>query len=472
MDGPVNARVYVYGERPGQTEQREIQRALDEGDYSSAPDQHYCFVGDAGKEFNQTYLPLSGLNRHRVRVGNAAMCGASQNKKPSREETLACALSHVPAELAAGKPEVVILMGATACTLMNDGKGVDLESEHGIPRLGRLYQWTGWIVPMYHPAAGMYDSAMMIPMLEDWEKLEQWLEYGTWMWAEDDGIARDYALIETKQELDEYLHLCEWGCDWIAEPLIGADTESHDGEPYSWQVSMHHRIARMVMLKNRDVGKRLAKWLVNRIKFPAKFVFHYAPADLPIFEQQLETVLDSGFTDTMIEGYGFSRYGRLGLKPLSRRILGRQRLSWEETVTPYSKEKLDAWMCNGYAHAVNNWTQIEQTYHKKTGKPNKTRYVRSEEEKLLLELRGYMWSNPDYEIWKKLVERMPKENLTRLLDVSGFMPMKGIAHCPLDVQIEYACSDPDDTRQLAVLFKEMRQELVKELNVQLEDVDA
>jgi hypothetical protein len=67
---------------------------------------------------------------------------------------------------------------------------------------------------------------------------------------------------------------------------------------------------------------------------------------------------------------------------------------------------------------------------------------------------------------------MPKEWMSKLIDELGPVPQKGIAHCPIDVQVEYACSDADDTRQLAVEFDRMRRELVAELNIQEEDEDV
>jgi hypothetical protein len=70
-----------------------------------------------------------------------------------------------------------------------------------------------------------------------------------------------------------------------------------------------------------------------------------------------------------------------------------------------------------------------------------------------------------------LHERIGQENLDPLIEKFGPVPVKGIAHCPIDVQIEYACSDPDDTRQLAIAFDVMRKDLVEQLNVQQEDHD-
>lgn len=466
-DGPKGAKVFCVGEAPGREE-----------DAGGRP-----FIGQAGKEFNENYLNLAGLYRDDVYVTNTVHCRPDLNRKPNPTEVRGCSSHFLPDELAEISPEVVVLMGATACSLVPD---IDLESEHGIPRLGELFGWAGWILPMYHPASGLHETAMMIPMLSDWENLRAWLEHAEWVWPLD-STRKDYGLLESKREVEEFAHAyflrrIKW--QGANTPIfIGGDTESHDHEPYSWQVSLEDGIARMVMLKNKEACNALVDflapvpWLEN-----VSYVFHYAPADLPIFEQQFGFSLDGKYRDTMLEGYGFGgQFGRLGLKALARRILGRQRLSWEETVTPWSKEVLTQWMMNGFVHAEQNWRTVERRYSKpkknaalwsmEVPKELKSKIHRSEAEKLLVELQGYTINNPEYKIWEKIDERMPKEWLDKLIKACGPMPVKGIAHCPLDVQIEYACSDPDDTRQLAIRFETMRKEFIESLNVQDEDRD-
>lgn len=477
-DGPINARVYCYGERPGYSEELAMREAIASG----IMPKHLCFIGAAGDEFNNTYLELGGLRRDDVRVGNLVLCGAPLNRKPTANEAMACASHHVPNELAAGNPEVVVLMGATACKLV---PGIDLEAEHGIPRLAQIYDWCGWVVPMYHPAAGLHDTAMMIPLLEDWEVLERWLRLGEWQWAVD-ATNKDYGLIDTRVEVQEFLHY--WSVN-VPEPyLIGGDTESHDRKDYSWQLSPMDNYARMVMLKNREVCKEIADWINAQIGFgDATFVFHHAPADLPIFERQLEFGLDGLYRDTMQEAYGFGGlYGRLGLKVLSRRLLGRQRLSWEETVTPYSKDMLLMWMMGAFAYAESFMRTTVETRETnrvspKTGKALKDlikrKVVKDPAESALWSIYQHAMDNPDYPsdmtLWQKVEERVGGDfiGMMRHKAEVGVMPVRGIAHCPIDVQIDYACSDPDDTRQLAVMFDQKRREYLEGLNVQPEDCD-
>src|SRR5262245_43361040 len=176
--GPRPARVMCIGEAPGRDE-----------DFKGVP-----FIGYAGREFNENYLFLAGLKRQEVYVTNTRKCRPDLNRKPTYNEATTCAGHFIPEEIQAVQPEVIILMGATACSLTPD---IDLETEHGIPRKGELYGWPCWIVPMFHPAAGLHDTAMMTPMLQDWSDLGYWLHMGRWMWAVDDIPNRDYRLCRT-----------------------------------------------------------------------------------------------------------------------------------------------------------------------------------------------------------------------------------------------------------------------------------
>lgn len=456
-DGPTPARVLLIGEAPGRDE-----------DSGGRP-----FIGQAGRELNENYLNLAGLERDEVYITNTVKCRPDLNRKPSTNEAVGCSSHWLPSELELVQPEVVILMGATACSLVvgEDGRGgIDLEAEHGIPRLGELYGWVGWIVPINHPAAGLHDTSMMIPMLEDWERLRGWLDNGTWVWPVDSTQLKDYRLAVHPDDVDKYFSDYPI-IDFIEQ--IGGDTESHNGVPYSIQVSYTRNTGLMVMEQDKPIIRRLGRVLKQRLINGAELVFHYGPADIPAFERMFETFggYDFRYRDTILEAYGFGCYGRLGLKTLARRVLGRTRLSWEETVTPYSKEVLAQWMMNSFIYAEKNWRIEKPRFHKKSGKPLKPSITSSVPEKLLPELLSHSLKNTDYPIWQKLQERMPEEWMSKLVDACGTVPQRGIAHCPLEVQIEYACSDPDNTRELALRFDSMRKEFVESLNVQDEDVD-
>lgn len=159
--GPLDAKVMIIGEGPGYNENK-----IGIG-----------FVGQSGKELDYTYLPLAGLKRSEVFVTNAVQCRCEKNGKdikPNYNLTDMCAINHLREELSVVKPEVVVLCGATAYSIVHPKR--TLEMEHGFPAKAYIFDWHGWIVPMYHPAAGMHLTRLMIPLLDDWRRFGKWLE--------------------------------------------------------------------------------------------------------------------------------------------------------------------------------------------------------------------------------------------------------------------------------------------------------
>jgi uracil-DNA glycosylase family 4 len=431
------------------------------------------FIGDAGKEFNLTYLPLAGLFRPvwgdpqdaDVYVTNARKCRQHNNKTPTYNEMIGCANHFIPHELKEVNPTYVVLMGASACKLLGS-RGVDLESEHGIPRWGELYGWEGWIVPINHPAAGLHDGAMMTPMLEDWEKLGAWIQSGTWGWAEDTVKVRDYQLCRNPIDIDRYFFSYGRRVDQLN--LLGLDTETQEGRRWSIQVSADVGTGIMIQTDDGVFDPDLLK-LLRYWAEPSEWALHNAEADLWV--ATLLNLPNQPYRDTMQEAYQFQNLPQK-LKALARRLLGRIRPGWDDLVTPHSKDKLHEWMTNGILHAESHWQQVIERKHKRTGKPLKPDVQKSQAESLLFQIMGHMLNNEDYEVWDKLDERIPEAWMERLVKAVGPMPRKGIAHVPIDEAVYYGCSDADDTLAIALLFDRMRKEFKAKLNVQEEDRDS
>jgi uracil-DNA glycosylase len=121
--------------------------------------------------------------------------------KPGDKLISSCGTNHLQEEIWTVNPEIVVLAGATACSLV----GVNLELEHGFPRMytgDGLWGWSGVVVPMFHPAAGMHETRYMTPLLEDWRNLGRWLR-GEWTPPTPPTEPLDYRLIERPEELDE-----------------------------------------------------------------------------------------------------------------------------------------------------------------------------------------------------------------------------------------------------------------------------
>lgn len=105
-DGPMNARIMVVGEAPGQQE-----------DETGRP-----FVGDAGRELDGV-LKMAGLSRSDVRVTNTVRCRPPGNRTPTSAEQQAC-MGYLMDEIDEVKPEVLVLLGNAPLQTITGGTGI------------------------------------------------------------------------------------------------------------------------------------------------------------------------------------------------------------------------------------------------------------------------------------------------------------------------------------------------------------
>jgi uracil-DNA glycosylase len=136
--GPARADVMMVGEQPGDSEDR----------------QGKPFVGPAGRLLDQM-LEEAGIRRQRVYVTNAVkhFKWTPRGKrrlhgKPNSREIFACR-PWLEAELEAIRPELLVLMGATAARSLM-GSQFRITKHRGHPFES---DWAPWTMAMYHPSA-------------------------------------------------------------------------------------------------------------------------------------------------------------------------------------------------------------------------------------------------------------------------------------------------------------------------------
>jgi len=112
-DGPLNARVMLVGEAPGETE--------DEG---GRP-----FTGRAGMELER-YLREAGLKREEVYITNLVKCRPPGNADPTPETIDACAPRWLEREIAEIEPEIVVTLGRFSSRYLT-GSEDTMEHLHG-----------------------------------------------------------------------------------------------------------------------------------------------------------------------------------------------------------------------------------------------------------------------------------------------------------------------------------------------------
>ncbi len=429
--GPQPARILAIAERPGP---RENERGE-------------VLCGPTGQEFDELYLPLAGLDRAEIRVCNTVMCWADNNRTPTDKEIQACAPCHIPEEIARTNPDTIILMGATACALV---PSIRLDMHHGIPqhtrKVGELFRWSGWLVPMFHPSIGLHESRFMQVCMEDWLGLKG-LVYN------DDPPPQktDYKLVRGVHAVNEYFRWSDDNC----QPAM--DTESHAGRPWSMQVSVRPGTGILIRADDREALDALDFWF-NSGLWCWDVAMHHAAHDLEEARQMQVQVLR--YRDTMQEAFHLGNLPQ-GLKALTYRLFRHTMTSYEETVRPASIRALTDWMTEAYQIAVLDLTYVSQRFSPKTGKRLKDETTRSDLESLLTRLLRLTTEASEYDPWERLTgfwtEPVNEWMVQHVEARVGPYPLQGIANCSMDEAVRYAVGDADWTGRVAVELQRRRQ---------------
>ena len=150
--GPVGARVMAVGEAPGESEDREGKP----------------FVGAAGRLLTRL-LESVGLDRRDIYITNIVKCRPPRNRDPEAVEVEAC--SHfLDEQIDLLKPDVILLLGRHALTrLLPDAGGISRLHGERVRRSDRVF------VPLYHPAAALYNGGLMETLEADMRRVRGYL---------------------------------------------------------------------------------------------------------------------------------------------------------------------------------------------------------------------------------------------------------------------------------------------------------
>ena len=148
-DGNPNAELVFIGEAPGKHEDK----------------QGLPFVGAAGKFLNEMLASI-GLKRADVYITNIVKYRPPDNRDPYPDEKTEF-LPFLRKQLEVIKPKLVITLGrhSMECFL----PGLQISQCHGQPKRykGQVY------LPLFHPAAALYNGAMRQTLIDDFMKIPQ-----------------------------------------------------------------------------------------------------------------------------------------------------------------------------------------------------------------------------------------------------------------------------------------------------------
>jgi DNA polymerase len=151
--GNPQAEVMLIGEAPGKQE-----------DLGAEP-----FIGAAGKQLNEL-LAIAGLERQDVYIANVLKCRPPNNADPLPHQIEACT-PFLREQVRAVAPIILVTLGRFASQFI-------LKTDTGISQLRGKVHITGRysVLPIYHPAAAIYDRNKLSVLEQDFALLRLLLE--------------------------------------------------------------------------------------------------------------------------------------------------------------------------------------------------------------------------------------------------------------------------------------------------------
>jgi uracil-DNA glycosylase len=159
-EGSHDAHIMFVGEAPGEKE------AL-----SARP-----FCGRSGKLLDEMLAHI-GLDREKVYIGNLVKDRPQDNRDPTPEE-IALYAPFLDRQIEIIKPRVIVMLGRHSMNYLFARAGIGEQLQPISKMHGQIFEGDfGYgkvaLLPMYHPAVGLYNPNMKAVMFEDFKKLEQ-----------------------------------------------------------------------------------------------------------------------------------------------------------------------------------------------------------------------------------------------------------------------------------------------------------
>lgn len=146
-DGNLNAEIVFIGEAPGKNED----------------EQGLPFVGAAGKFLNEM-LAAANLERSDVYITNIVKYRPPNNRDPLPEEKKAF-WPYLLKQLQIIQPKVVITLGRHSMEYFLPS--MKISQIHGEPKRIQFGDDKLVIIPLYHPAAALYNGSMRQTLIDD-----------------------------------------------------------------------------------------------------------------------------------------------------------------------------------------------------------------------------------------------------------------------------------------------------------------
>jgi len=155
-DGSSDADIVFIGEAPGKNED----------------EQGIPFVGAAGKFLNEM-LAAANMKREDVYITNIVKYRPPNNRDPEPHEKREF-WPYLMRQLEIIQPHVVITLGRhSGASFIPD---LQISRDHGHARKVKDHDYEFLVIPLYHPAAALYNGALRQTLIDDFLKVNDIIE--------------------------------------------------------------------------------------------------------------------------------------------------------------------------------------------------------------------------------------------------------------------------------------------------------
>lgn len=404
--------VFFLGEAPGMEEDK---RGLP-------------FIGRSGETLDK-FLRELGLPRESVYITNVVKCRPKPHVSftPSPAEIASCS-EWLDLEIAALQPRLMVLMGSVAIHRML-GKVGKVEHVHGRPVIteGCVY------LPTYHPAATLYDTALLRHLRDDFKVLGKLLD------GEDPESlqAKDLFPNPKYQEATTDSDINWLMADMEHSGVCAIDLETSHGKLWSVQISTRPGESTFV---NAEMAKKLT------VPPSCLVVVHNY-----LFDSQYLPFPVERFTDTMVMAYllGWPQ----GLKELASRHCGMQMDSYDEVVLKGRRRKAIEWLTIAASQPWPDAEPVDVTlWDNKAGrvitKQRKPQPIKKKMMRILADCVDNLDLDP-YWRWYQIDEQERRVVEERL----GVLEDAALEDANHDEAVQYSCKDSDATLRIYFILQ-------------------
>lgn len=422
--GPSRAQVMLIGEAPGENE-----------DSFGIP-----FTGATWLEL-QRYLGVADLSRDTVYLTNLVKCRPSGD--PGLDDADICPDLWLDQEVAMVQPKLIVLMGQLAIRkLLGDNK-LTVDATHGFPVWSDRFHC--YLLPVYHPAAGFYDTRQIAHITEDFEEVGR-AKLGHIKTRPVDEIGANTRYIDMVDNPDQMLR-AQVELDIHNAPYLFLDTETRPDNSL-WCLSASTKPGEATVWSPEDFRPIMEEY----VESGGQIVFHSATFDMSKLRMAGYQVFPKKIYDTLVIARMLQKESA-SLKELSSRICGMTMTEYMEVVgpmqVPISLEYLHAALEIAKQSSYPNPppTQVLEWKHtpewSRRWKPYKPQPLWKKIDRLIKDLEEGKSDEP-VQRWKKYSQ----EEIAGVVALLGQHPIAYLGHVDRHIAVNYSARDADATGRI------------------------